>query len=182
MTRERQFISIITDWAASQPDLLGVALVGSYARGAERADSDIDLVLITKDPIWWLESDEWLKNFGDLMTVELEDYGLVQSRRVRYRNGLEVELGITTNQWLKTAPIDEGTRRVMFDGHRILDDKAGLFSAFFAVLYKDQTKREEAVDIVPYDSAWPPASSPKRGSDHTQSAELEWVHALVSSS
>jgi predicted nucleotidyltransferase len=142
MTRQRQFISSVTNWAASQPDLLGVALVGSCARGTERVDSDIDLVLITKDSIWWLESDEWLKRFGNFMTVDLEDYGSVQSRRVRYENGVEVEFAITTDRWLKTAPIDEGSRRVMSDGHRILDDKAGLFSAFLAVLYKDQTSRE----------------------------------------
>ena len=48
--------------------------------------------------------------------MDLEDYGLVQSRRVRYGNGVEVEFGITTIGWLNTAPIDEGSRRVMSDG------------------------------------------------------------------
>ena len=43
----------------------------------------------------------------------------------------------------------------MSDGHRILDDKAGLFSAFLAVLHKDQRKSEEAINVVPYDSSWP---------------------------
>ena len=143
------------EWAASQPELLGVALVGSCARGTEREDSDIDLVIITRNPTWWLETDEWLERFGGVKTVDLEDYGLVQSRRVRYENGIEVEFGITTDEWLNTAPIDEGSRRVMSDGHRILDDKAGLFYAFLAVLRKDQPNQEEAIHIVPYDSSWP---------------------------
>jgi len=155
VTPHREFISNVIEWAASQPEVLGVALVGSCGRGTEREDSDIDLVLITRNPTWWLGEDEWLKRFGSVRTVNLEDYGLLQSRRVRYESGIEVEFGITTDEWLHTTPIDEGSRRVMSDGHRILDDKAGLFSAFLAVLRKDQPNREEAIHIVPYDSSWP---------------------------
>ena len=135
VTAQRQFIAKIIEWAATQPELLGIALVGSYARGTEREDSDIDLVIVTNDPKPWLETDEWIKQFGSVRTVDLEDYGLVQARRIRYENGVEVELGLTTSEWLNTAPIDEASLRVLSDGHRILDDKAGLFSAFLAVLH-----------------------------------------------
>jgi len=141
MSPQQQFICRVTEWAVSQTGLLGVALVGSCARGTEHEDSDIDLVLITRNPTWWLETDEWLSGFGTVRTIELEDYGLVQCRRVRYENGIEVEFGITTDEWLNTVPIDEGSRRVMSDGHRILDDKAGLFSTFLAVL----KRKEEAI-------------------------------------
>ena len=125
------------EWAPDQPGVLGIALVGSCARGTQREDSDIDLVLVTKDPQWWLREDEWLERFGNPKIVGLEDYGLLQSRRVRYQSGIEVEFGVTTDKWLNTAPIDEGSRSVMSDGHRILDDKAGLFSAFLAALHKE---------------------------------------------
>jgi predicted nucleotidyltransferase len=145
----------VIDWARSQPELLGAALVGSCARGTERDDSDIDLVFVTRNPTWWLETNEWLERFGNVRTADLEDYGLVQSRRVRYENGIEVEFGITTAEWLNTTPIDEGSLRVMSDGHRILDDKAGLFSAFLAVMRKDQPNQEEPIQIVPYDVSWP---------------------------
>src|ERR1051326_1251468 len=161
----REFISNVIEWAASQPEVLGVALVGSCARGTEREDSDIDFVLITKNPTRWLAEEEWLERFGSVRTVNLEDYGLLQSRRVRYQSGMEVEFGITTDEWLHTTPIDEGSRRVMSDGHRILDDKAGLFSAFLDVLRKDQPNQEEAIHIVPYDSSWPACFQSERGSD-----------------
>ena len=144
MSQQQQFIWKVREWAVSQPGLLGVVLVGSCVRGTEREGSDLDLVLITRNPTWWLETDEWLSGFGTVRTIELEDYGLVQCRRVRYENGIEVEFGITTAEWLNTVPIDEGSSRVMSDGHRILDDKAGLFSTFIAVLER-QLNKEEAI-------------------------------------
>src|SRR5215471_16437827 len=144
MSPQQQFIWTATEWAVSQPGLLGVALVGSCARGTEHEDSDTDLVLIAKNPTWWLERNEWLSRFGAVRTIELEDYGPVQCRRVRYENGIEVEFGITTDEWLNTVPIDEGSSRVMSDGHRILDDKAGLFSTFLAALQR-QLNKEEAI-------------------------------------
>jgi predicted nucleotidyltransferase len=137
-----EFIADVIEWVATEPELLGVALVGPYARGAERADSDIDLLMVTRNPVRW-ETNEWYQQFGKVLTVELEDYGPVQSRRIHYESGIEVEFGITTPEWLGSAPVDEGTRRVMSEGHRILDDKAGLFSAFLAVLRKDQPNQEE---------------------------------------
>jgi 8-oxo-dGTP pyrophosphatase MutT (NUDIX family) len=50
MTEDRveSILAGITCWAASRRDLCAVALVGSWARGAARDDSDIDLVLLTQ--------------------------------------------------------------------------------------------------------------------------------------
>jgi aminoglycoside 2''-phosphotransferase len=51
---------------------------------------------------------------------------------VFYASGIEVEYGITTRDWLNTNPMDEGTQKVLNDGYRLLDDKVGLFSTYFA--------------------------------------------------
>jgi predicted nucleotidyltransferase len=40
----------VRGWAARQAGVSGVALVGSHARGAARADSDVDLVLLCEAP------------------------------------------------------------------------------------------------------------------------------------
>ena len=40
------FLDSLRDWAAHQPTIAGVALVGSYARGEARPDSDSDVVLL----------------------------------------------------------------------------------------------------------------------------------------
>jgi hypothetical protein len=49
MQAER-ILQIIVDWAKKQPTIQAVAVVGSHARGAARADSDIDLVLLATNP------------------------------------------------------------------------------------------------------------------------------------
>ena len=54
-----------------------------------------------------------------------EDWGLVQSRRVHYADGPEVEFGLTTTKWA-ALPLDPGTRQVVADGFEILYDPDGL--------------------------------------------------------
>jgi predicted nucleotidyltransferase len=44
-------------WARERPDVRGLALVGSRARGTGGAESDIDLVLLTRDARSYLEDD-----------------------------------------------------------------------------------------------------------------------------
>ncbi len=43
-------LSTLAKWAAENSDILAVAIVGSYATGAARTDSDVDIVLIVVDP------------------------------------------------------------------------------------------------------------------------------------
>lgn len=124
-----QFLSKFTEWANGQEEILAVALVGSHARGLARPDSDVDLVIITDKPETYLNSDQWVKNFGEVKELKKEDYKLVQARRVLYQNGLEVEYGITTSEWAKTDPVDPGTKRVITDGLKILYDKNGILKS-----------------------------------------------------
>jgi len=117
----------VTKWAESNPDILGVALVGSYARDEARLDSDVDFVLLTSAPQDLINKPDWIKEFGLINSYIVEDWGLVTSLRVYYKNGLEVEYGLTSSEWVR-EPIDEGTRRVIIDGLKILLDKMGLFA------------------------------------------------------
>jgi hypothetical protein len=57
----------------------------------------------------------------------VEDYGKVTSLRLWYRNGPEVEFGLTTPDWA-APPLDEGTRRVITDGMVVLQEKLPLLS------------------------------------------------------
>ncbi len=117
----------VTKWAESNPDILGVALVGSYARDEARLDSDVDFVLLASAPQDFINKPEWIKEFGLIKSYIVEDWGLVTSLRVYYKNGLEVEYGLTSSEWVR-EPINEGTRRVIIDGLKILLDKTGLFA------------------------------------------------------
>ena len=89
------FLDAFITWASDQPDVQGVALVGSYARGAARDESDIDLVILTDQPPKYLENILWVERFGVVEKHQTEDYGKLISLRVWYQHGIEVEYGIT---------------------------------------------------------------------------------------
>ena len=58
------FLNTFIGWASAQEDMQAIALVGSYARGEAREDSDIDLVLLTDNPQKYLEDLRWIEHFG----------------------------------------------------------------------------------------------------------------------
>lgn len=116
-------------WAEARDDVVGAALVGSYARGEARPDSDVDLMIVTTAPESYVSDTAWVGAFGLPETTTVERWGAVTSVRVVYAGGAEVELGITRPEWTKTDPIDAGTARVVRDGFRILLDRSGALRA-----------------------------------------------------
>jgi hypothetical protein len=121
------FLSAFTAWAQDQPGILAAALVGSHARRQARPDSDLDLVILARCPQDWINDPGWTIVFGEAAEIQVEDWGRLTSLRVFYHNGLEVEFGITGEQWA-ALPLDEGTARVIAGGMRILVDKEGLLN------------------------------------------------------
>ena len=119
------FLDRVTDWAVHQPTIAGVALVGSYARGAARPDSDIDMVLLCTEPRGFLTETSWIHRFGEVRTCHTEEWGAVTSLRVYYTDGLEVEFGMTTLAWA-VLPVDPGTQHVVSHGMCILWDREGV--------------------------------------------------------
>jgi predicted nucleotidyltransferase len=130
MTTET-FLRSIQEWANDESGIEAVGVVGSHARGTARPDSDIDLVILATTSDLYLDDNQWLGRFGDLQEVRNEHYGLVQSKRAFYSNGLEVEYAFATDRWFETNPIDDGTLKVVSDGCEILVDKNGRFSKLF---------------------------------------------------
>ena len=116
------FLSAVVQWATAQPDIVAVALVGSYAKGTANPTSDVDLVILTSHPRRYLQATDWAATFGPIAKLEVEDWGKVTSLRVWYERGKEVEFGITTPEWV-AHPIDEGTWKVITGGIRILFDR-----------------------------------------------------------
>lgn len=123
----RDFLDAFVSWASDQSDVQGIALVGSYARGAAREDSDIDVVILTDLPKKYLDDIKWTERFGSVEKHQTEDYGKLISIRVWYQNGVEVEYGITTPDWAAT-PLDAGTREVILDGMMVLFERGILLS------------------------------------------------------
>ena len=121
------YLCDVVHWASKQPDIRAVALVGSFARDAATEDSDIDLVILTNEPGRYLADTQWVKRFGPVAKQQIENYGKLTSVRVWYIGGREVEYGITTPDWAM-SPLDDGTRRVVADGIKVLFEREALVS------------------------------------------------------
>jgi hypothetical protein len=120
-------------WGAERADIVAIALVGSWARGTERPDSDVDLVVLTDDPSAYTERDDWVETLAPgAELVRTGDWQAIVERRIRLPSGLEVEVGVGRPAWAATSPVDPGTRRVVRDGMNALYDPRDLLAALRA--------------------------------------------------
>lgn len=127
------FLELFCNWASVEVGLLAAALVGSYARRTATPGSDVDLVLIARQPQVYLEDTRWAATFGPVRQMQVEDYGKLKSLRVWYADELEVEYGITDENWA-AIPVDEGTRQVVTGGFTVLFERRPLLSRLAASL------------------------------------------------
>lgn len=122
-----EFFQKLSELAEDAPAIESVALVGSYARGTNTLESDIDIVIITADKVKLLENPAFTDRFGCVRKRQIEYYGACTSIRAWYESGFEVEFGIVEPSWI-AEPLDSGTRMVLSDGYRVIADRAGHFS------------------------------------------------------
>jgi len=127
--RRREVDRLLPDlaaWARSHDEVDAVALVGSYARGAARASSDVDVVVLSAAHAVLADDLAWFRRVrpGSAL-LRSATWGPVLERRFRLTSGLVVELGLAPPAWAD-LPLDAGTRRVLRDGYRILHDPRGL--------------------------------------------------------
>ena len=150
--REAQsIVDRIAVWANGRSEIRGLALAGSYARGSERPDSDVDVLLLTNEPARFIDTVDWLDVLGNPPVVRSEHFGVVTERRVRLPSGLEVEFGIAALGWAQVDPVDTGTRRVVEEGFRVLHDPDGRLADLQAAV----SSSDEHIRIDSYDPTWP---------------------------
>lgn len=115
-------------WGQSQPDVLAIALVGSWARGTPTLKSDVDFVVLTSDKQPYVSGEDWVPSATGQAgrIIRTHEWGDVTERRVGLESGLEVEYGFTDPRWAQTDPIDPGTARVATDGLVVVYDPDGL--------------------------------------------------------
>jgi PhzF family phenazine biosynthesis protein len=123
----QEFITKIENWAQEENAIESIILVGSYARNAQKASSDIDFVIITPEKNRLVEQPDILEQFGVIGKKEIEYWGACTSLRVWYKNSYEVEFGFVEPSWI-SQPLDGGTHRVLSDGYQVIVDKLGYFN------------------------------------------------------
>ena len=132
-----QVLAPVSAWARSRPDVLGLALVGSWACGRARQDSDVDLLLLVSEPQIFRRDERWMAEIRwlDRRVVGWHDvdYGVAWSRHVRLQPACEIEFTFCDPSWAATDPVDPGTATVVSGGCRRLLDKAGLLEGLLAV-------------------------------------------------
>lgn len=121
------FLDKVEKWANEEVMINSLILVGEYARGQAREDSDIDFIIISTTPKLLIEDENFIKNFGRVEKLEKEKRGMLTSIRVQYEDGVKVKFGITSPLWI-CKPLDERTLEVLQDGHRVIVDKKNYFT------------------------------------------------------
>jgi predicted nucleotidyltransferase len=125
-------LAIASRWAHHHPDVRGLALVGSWAREAAHANSDVDLLLLTDKPSIFTDRQDWTEDLGAVGITGKQQWGPVAERRLLLPSGLELDVGVAPTAWAATNPVDAGTRDVVSAGVRILHDPDGLLTRVVA--------------------------------------------------
>lgn len=115
-------IEAIRAWARSREDVRGVAVVGSWGRREGRMSSDLDLVVIANDAAVYTGSSEWALELGATGVVGTRRWGVLTERCLVMPSGLELDVGFVPPSWAATAPLDEGTVRVVSGGIVVAHD------------------------------------------------------------
>jgi hypothetical protein len=105
-----------------------LALVGSWARGRPRCDSDVDLVVLVDEPERYRQEDDWAAELGAGEVLRRREWGAITEHRLALGGTIDLDLGIGPVSWAATDPVDSGTYAVVRDGMRILHDPDGLLA------------------------------------------------------
>jgi aminoglycoside 6-adenylyltransferase len=147
-------------WARIQPDVIAVLNQGSRARTDHPADqwADLDLIIFTTDKEKYLNSAQWLDNFGKIILTYLEQtaVGDELERRALFEGGVDVDFSIISKEQL-AENVDHPNSQdldMVRRGVRVLLDKSGTIEAGFSKLSKlprperSPPSREEFGELV----------------------------------
>jgi uncharacterized protein len=117
-----QVLAAFASWAREHEDVVAVGLVGSWARGAPRAESDVDIVVVSSAPEERVAAGDWPAPLRAAPVVRRRRWGALVETRLGMPDGLQVEIGVVPVSWMSLSPPDAGTARVVREGLRIVHD------------------------------------------------------------
>ena len=122
----KDFLNALRKFALNTPHIESIIIVGSYANGTYRQDSDIDVVIITSNKSEMVAKPNFVQEFGDVYKKQTEFYGACTSIRAWYKDEREIEFGLVDPSWIK-RPLDDGTKKILQNGYKIIFDKKHYF-------------------------------------------------------
>lgn len=126
MKEPEKYIKEVKQWASSCVTVQALALIGSHARNEAKPDSDIDFLIICDDKSKLIDDIAWVNKFGEVISCTKEEWGIVTSIRVSYRDGQEIEFGLAPLNWVDITfgdKIPEGISdriKILIDDNNIL--------------------------------------------------------------
>jgi len=144
-------IGRFVEWAETRQDIRVAVVVGSRARSELPADewADLDIVVVTSKPEYYLTQTDWISNVGGYWLTFLEPTatGNGTERRVLFVGGLDVDFAIiplAMAENLSQNKIPQNVERQLADtfgrGVRVLVDKDGLFAEFLKKIPSAETR------------------------------------------
>jgi predicted nucleotidyltransferase len=131
----------VGSWLGDREDVVAIGLLGSWARGSPTRRSDVDLVVITREPATYITNETWIAGLPGARLIQTQQWGpIFTERRLVLPSGLEIDVGITDPRWASTNPVDEGTARVIGGGGlcALYDPNRVLAALASAVAYVDE--------------------------------------------
>jgi len=131
-------IAMIRAMVVTRDGLRALAVCGSWARGAARPESDLDLLLVAADPAAWRREQGWVARLPyseagrTYRSHRNATYGVAWSAHIRLDPEAALELTFAPVAWAHTDPVDPGTRRVVSGGFRVVIDKDGALARLVA--------------------------------------------------
>jgi hypothetical protein len=131
---------LVAEWVRQTRGARALAMVGSWARGNPRPDSDLDLLVLANEPDRYFRDPPWpdqmsFNKIGHrIESHSVEDYGAVRSYHIMLTPPAELELSFGSLGWASTAPADAGTVRIVSDACKIIVDKDALLQRLLAAL------------------------------------------------
>jgi aminoglycoside 6-adenylyltransferase len=155
-------IQRIARWAEAREDARAAILIGSRARADHPADefSDIDVLLLVRDPEALLDDAHWPGELGEVAITFVEETPVpgIRERRVLYQDGTDVDFAIVPIE--RVAEVGETGSDTLARGYRVLVDKDGFTAAFAEIRPRSSFARPgedefaEAVSDFWYHAVW----------------------------
>jgi len=181
-----QLIKRFTTWAEHVPDIRAAIVLGSRARKDAPADewADLDIVIVTTNPEYYLLTSDWIQNMGTPLLTFLEPTatGGETERRVLFEGMLDVDFSIISKervgQLLKEIPPDVAAQLAdtFSRGIRVLVDKDGMIPQLLSRIPFGKTvssfppEKQEFYEVVSdflYHAVWT--------AKHLRRGELWWA-------